>query len=56
MTGKVWALKYDEKAKKVTENRTIESTTMPYMSIGEDADGEIYLCDAFGQIWWPAAK
>jgi glucose/arabinose dehydrogenase len=56
VSGKVWALKYDEKTKKVTENRSIESGTMPYMSIGEDADGEIYLCDAFGQIWWPAAK
>jgi len=56
VTGRVWALKYDEKAKKVTENRSIASETMPYMSIGEDADGEIYLCDAFGQIWWPAAK
>ena len=56
VTGKVWALKYDEKAKKVTENRSIESTSMPYMCIGEDAEGELYLCDAFGQIWWPAAK
>lgn len=56
VSGKVWALKYDEKAKKVTENRSIESPTMPFISIGEDSKGEIFLCDAFGQFWWPVAK
>ena len=53
VSGKVWALKYDEKTKKVTANHTIESETMPFINVGQDSQGEVYFTDSFGQIWWP---
>jgi glucose/arabinose dehydrogenase len=43
VTGKVWALKYDEKAKKVVSNKSIPSDMMPIVSFGEDEQGEAYL-------------
>lgn len=42
VTGKIWALKYDIKKKKVLWNKTIQSPKLPIMSFGEDAQGEIY--------------
>ncbi len=60
VTGKIWGLKYDEKAKKVVANRPIAGPpgfNIPCMCIGTDEAGEIYLGDSFGQIWWfEAAK
>ena len=53
VSGKVWALKYDEQAKKVVANHTLESATMPFINVGMDQHGEVYFTDAFGQIWWP---
>jgi glucose/arabinose dehydrogenase len=43
VSGKVWALKYDERAKRVTANRPIQDPNKPIMSFGEDAHGELYL-------------
>jgi quinoprotein glucose dehydrogenase len=51
VSGKVWALKYDAKAGKTVANREIAAEKMPYISFGTDAAGEVYLTDAFGQIW-----
>jgi glucose/arabinose dehydrogenase len=54
VSGKIWGLKYDEKAKKVVANRPIagpEGFNIPCMCIGEDEAGEIYLGDSFGQLW-----
>jgi hypothetical protein len=44
VSGKLWGLKYDEKQKKVTANRPIETTgpAMPIISFGEDEPGEVY--------------
>lgn len=43
VSGKMWALKYDESAGKVVANREIPlPRAFPVMSFGEDADGEIY--------------
>lgn len=64
VTGNIWGLKYDEKAKKVVANRPIAKPivgdkpfNVPCMCIGEDEAGEIYLGDSFGQIWrFEAAK
>ena len=42
VAGKHWALKYDEKAKRVVANRPILTTGPPIMSFGEDEDGEVY--------------
>jgi quinoprotein glucose dehydrogenase len=59
VSGKIWGLKYDEKAKKVTANRPIAGPLLdgkpfniPCMCIGADESGELYLGDSFGQIWW----
>jgi glucose/arabinose dehydrogenase len=42
VTGKVWALKYDEAAKKVVSNEAIPTPKMPIISFGEDELGEVY--------------
>jgi len=46
VTGKIWALHYDEAAGKVISNEAIPGRTMPVLSFGEDAEGEIYFCIA----------
>jgi glucose/arabinose dehydrogenase len=43
VTGKIWALKYSENEKRVTEWRTIREKSLPIMSFGEDDRGEAYL-------------
>jgi glucose/arabinose dehydrogenase/sugar lactone lactonase YvrE len=42
VTSKIWALKYDEKAGRVTENRSIKDPAQPVLSFGEDEAGELY--------------
>lgn len=42
VTGKLWALRYDEKARKVVSNEAIPSEKMPVISFGEDEEGEVY--------------
>lgn len=42
VSGKIWALKYDEAAKKVISNEAIPSDKLPIISFGEDEEGEIY--------------
>ena len=42
VSGKIWALKYDEKAKKVIENVRIPSTGIPVLAFGQDENGEVY--------------
>lgn len=42
VTGKLWALHYDEQAKKVVSNEAIPSPKMPVISFGEDEAGESY--------------
>ncbi len=43
VTGKIWALRYDETAKRVVANRPIADRKLPIMSFGEDDRGELYL-------------
>ncbi|MCS7045437.1 MAG: PQQ-dependent sugar dehydrogenase [Gemmataceae bacterium] len=43
VTGKIWALRYDDAAKRVTAWRAIRDKALPIMSFGEDEDGETYL-------------
>ncbi|MCU0704663.1 MAG: PQQ-dependent sugar dehydrogenase [Fimbriiglobus sp.] len=43
VSGKVWGLKYDEKAKRVTANRPIATPGLPWMTFGEDEAGEVYV-------------
>jgi glucose/arabinose dehydrogenase len=50
VSGKVWALKYDEAAKKVVANYSIRGNVMPIMSFGEDEQGESYYTTDTGRI------
>ncbi len=51
VTGKLWALKYDEQKKAVLANYTIGGNIMPIMSFGEDEQGEAYYTTDTGQIY-----
>ena len=42
ISGRIWALKYDESLGKVTRNMGIASTGFPVLSFGEDEAGEVY--------------
>jgi glucose/arabinose dehydrogenase len=43
VSGKIWALRYDEKQKRVVANRPLRDRKLPIMSFGEDERGELYL-------------
>jgi uncharacterized repeat protein (TIGR03806 family) len=47
-TGRVWALRYDPKVKKVTDHRELTDTQLRIVAWGEDADGELYAVDHQG--------
>jgi glucose/arabinose dehydrogenase len=42
-SGKLWALRYDESAKRVVANRPLKSAGIPMLSFGEDQQGEMYM-------------
>ncbi|MAG92305.1 MAG: glucose dehydrogenase [Planctomycetaceae bacterium] len=42
VTGRIWALRYDEANKKVVEVGAIKGNELPVLSFGEDQDGEVY--------------
>ena len=42
VTGKIWALRYDDAKKRVVANRPIRDRTLPIYSFGEDEQGEVY--------------
>ncbi len=42
VSGKIWALKYDEAKKRVTANRPIKDQSIQILSFGEDEKGEVY--------------
>jgi glucose/arabinose dehydrogenase/sugar lactone lactonase YvrE len=43
VSGKIWALRYDEAKKRVVANQPIRDRNLPIMSFGEDEMGEVYL-------------
>ncbi len=51
VSGKLWALKYDDKAKRVTSNYLLQGDNLPVMTYGEDEQGEVYFTTPFGQIF-----
>jgi CubicO group peptidase (beta-lactamase class C family) len=51
VSGKLWALKYDEAAKKIVANYTISGNVSPVMSFGEDEQGETYYTTDGGLIY-----
>ena len=42
VTGKIWALRYDAKQKRVISNHAIRTGRMPVISFGEDEGGDVY--------------
>jgi glucose/arabinose dehydrogenase len=42
VSGRIWALRYDEAKKRVVANRIIKDRSVPIMSFGEDEKGEVY--------------
>jgi glucose/arabinose dehydrogenase len=44
VSGKIWALTYNERTGRVTANREIPGNKMPIITFGEDEAGEIYFC------------
>ena len=44
-TGRIWALKYDSKAKKLTEHFQLTDTTLRIIAWGQDSDGEVVAMD-----------
>lgn len=42
VSSKIWALKYDAKAGRVTANRPIPDPAKPVLSFGDDEQGEVY--------------
>jgi glucose/arabinose dehydrogenase len=42
VSSKIWALKYDDGAKRVTANRSVKDPQKPVLSFGEDEQGEMY--------------
>ena len=51
-TGKIWMLRYDRTAEKVTENRELTDSSLRLVGFGEDHKGELYLVDHMrGQIF-----
>jgi glucose/arabinose dehydrogenase len=42
VSTKIWALRYDDKKRRVVANRPIRDPNVPVMSFGEDEKGEVY--------------
>jgi quinoprotein glucose dehydrogenase len=51
VSGRLWALKYDTKAKRVIANYALQDQKMPIIAFGTDAQGEVLISDSFGQVW-----
>jgi glucose/arabinose dehydrogenase len=55
VSTKIWALRYDDKKRRVVANRPIRDPNVPVMSFGEDEKGEMYFLTytSTGQgIYW----
>jgi glucose/arabinose dehydrogenase len=51
VSGKIWGLRYDDKAKQVVANREIKGNIMPVVSFGEDEAGEAYFMTTQGWLF-----
>lgn len=54
-SGALWALRVDKDGKKTQHERLLKEP-VHISSFGEDAQGEVYLCDLRGQIWGLAPR
>lgn len=51
MSGKIWGLKWDQKNRKVIENKLLLKSNVEISSFGEDEAGEIYVVGYSGAIY-----
>lgn len=51
VTGRLWALEYDEKSGEVKANYSIQDKKLPVMSYGEDEQGDVYFTTPFGTLY-----
>jgi quinoprotein glucose dehydrogenase len=51
VSGKLWALRYDQDKKRVVANHALQTKNMPIFAFGEDEQGEVYFTDSFGFIY-----
>jgi glucose/arabinose dehydrogenase len=51
VSGRIWALWYDQETQRVTANRAIRETGPAVMTFGEDDDGETYFATQEGGLW-----
>ncbi len=60
VSGTMWALRYDDKKKRVTANHVLRPTGFPVYSFGEDERGEVYFLTSTttgeGIHWFVPAK
>lgn len=50
-SGKIWALNYDQNAKKVLGNELLLNSRLPISSFGEDVNGELFVVSYNGIIY-----
>ena len=51
VSGRIWALWYDESKKVVTANRSIRGGGPPVVTFGEDDHGEVYFTNELGDVY-----
>lgn len=51
VSGRLWALDYDENSGSVRGNYSLTGKQQPVMSFGEDESGELYFTTPFGQLF-----
>ncbi len=51
VSGKLWALEYDEAAGKVIANYSLTGENLPVMSYGSDHKGDVYFTTPFGSLY-----
>jgi glucose/arabinose dehydrogenase len=51
VTGRLWALEYDEKSGKAITNYSLTGENLPVMSFGTDESGDAYFSTPFGSLY-----
>ena len=51
VSGRLWALHYDEAAGKVIANYSLTGENLPVMSFGDDEAGDVYFTTPFGSLY-----
>jgi len=51
VSGRLWALHYDEAAGKIVANYSLTGENLPVMSFGDDEAGDVYFTTPFGSLY-----